>query len=106
MTKPEQTESSGTKGAKAPGDCAGVNVELDFSTFVVSIGTSAMVGLGLAENPETGGKSVDLDMAKQNIDILAMLCNKTRGNLSGEEEKLLKTLLYDLRIAYVRHQKG
>lgn len=80
----------------------GMPIDLDFSTFVVSIGTSALVGLGLADNPETGGRVVDLELAKQNIDILAMLCQKTQGNLDASEEKLLRTMLYDLRMAYVK----
>ena len=79
--------------------------EMDFSTFVVSIGTSALVGLGVAENPETGGKQLDLELAKQNIDILSMLCAKTKGNLTEAEGKLLHTMLYDLRMAYVQATK-
>lgn len=79
------------------------HVELDFSTFVVSLGTSALVNLGMAPNPETGQPSpVDLPMAKQNIDILEILHRKTKGNLTEEEKKILDTLLYDLRMAFVR----
>ena len=89
------------RDASARKQCA-TNVDLDFSTFIVSIGTTALVGLGLAANPENGQTGVDLDMAKQNIDILAVLCDKTHGNLSEAEDKLLQNLLYDLRLAYVR----
>ena len=87
--------------ADAKRRCA-ANVDLDFSTFIVSVGTTALVGLGLAEHPEGGETSVDLVMAKQNIDILAILCDKTHGNLNEAEDKLLQNLLYDLRLAYVR----
>lgn len=98
-TSPEAEAAEAAKAAKRG---CGVPVDLDFSTFVVSIGTSALVGLGMAENPETGTRSVDLDLAQQNIDILAMLCHKTQGNLDDAESKLLRTMLYDLRLAFVK----
>ena len=78
------------------------NIELDFSTFVVSLGTSALVNLGMAPDPETGASSVNLPMAKQNIDILEILHRKTKGNLTEDEKKILDTLLFDLRMAFVR----
>lgn len=73
---------------------------LDFGGFIVSLGTSCMVNLGKHENPETGRLETDLEAAQQVIHILQMLQHKTRGNLSVEEEKLLATLLFDLREAY------
>lgn len=89
---------------KPKGECR-PSPDMDFSTFVVSIGTSALVGLGLADNPETGRKHLDIELAKQNIDILAMLCGKTKGNLSEAEGKLLHSMLYDLRMAFVEATK-
>lgn len=74
---------------------------LDFSTFIISLSTSAMMHLG--ETPLPGGGSIktDLPLAQQTIDILAMLGDKTKGNLTDDEAKLLKQLLYDLRLRYV-----
>lgn len=74
--------------------------DIDFSTFVLSLSTSAMIHLGEAETPD-GGKQVDLQLAKQTIDILGILRDKTRGNLTEDEDKLLGGLLYDLRVRYV-----
>lgn len=83
-------------------DCPGTHVPMDFSTFVLSVGTSALVALGRAPQPEDGALRVDLPMAKQNIDILCMLREKTKGNLSAEEQHLLETLLYDLRMGFIQ----
>jgi len=79
--------------------------EINFSTFVFSLNASALVNLGEIENPGTGKKEKNLPLAKQTIDILGMLEEKTRGNLNDEEANLLKSILYDLRLNYVR-KKG
>ncbi|WP_428268569.1 DUF1844 domain-containing protein [Haliangium sp.] len=77
---------------------------MDFSTFVLSLGSSAMVNLG--ELPPLDGDEpiCDLAAAKQIIDILGILEEKTRGNLDDSEEKLIQSLLYDLRVQYVDAQ--
>jgi hypothetical protein len=74
--------------------------EIDFSTFILSLSTSAMVHLGEAPHPD-GAKHKDLMLAKQTIDIIGLLKQKTEGNLTDEEAKLLSDLLYDLRLRYV-----
>jgi hypothetical protein len=79
---------------------------MDFSTFVLSLGSSAMVNLGQVPVPDGGEKLFDLAAAKQIIDILALLEEKTRGNLEDAEEKLLRSLLYELRIQFVDAQKA
>jgi hypothetical protein len=79
---------------------------LDFSTFVMSLGSSAMVNLGQIPPPEETEPRADLPAAKQIIDILGILEEKTRGNLDDSEAKLLKSLLYDLRVCYVDAQRG
>ncbi len=79
--------------------------KIDFSTFIFSLNSSVLVQLGLLEDPGTGKKEKNLPLAKQTIDIIAMLEEKTKGNLSGDEENLLKSMLYDLRILYVK-EKG
>lgn len=76
--------------------------EINFSTFVVSLNASALLHLGAIEDPTTGQMNKNLSMAKQTIDILHLLEEKTVGNLSTEETNLLKNILYDLRIIYVK----
>ena len=76
---------------------------IDFYTFVLSLGSSAFVHLGDAPHPETGQPvEPDLLVAKQTIDILAMLRDKTKGNLTSEEERFLETLLADLQLRFVQ----
>lgn len=75
---------------------------IDFYTFVLSLGSSAFVHLGDAPHPETGEiAEANLLLAKQTIDILSMLAEKTRGNLTEEEARFLENLLTDLRLRYV-----
>jgi hypothetical protein len=75
---------------------------IDFSTFVLSISTTAFYQMGLVEDPSTGEKAApDLLLARQTIDTLEMLRDKTRGNLDEEESKLFDSLLYDLRMRFV-----
>lgn len=79
--------------------------EMNFSTFVVSLNASALMHLGLMEDPIQGEKVKNLELGKQTIDILVMLEEKTKGNLSSEEEQLLQNILYDLRINYVKQSQ-
>jgi len=79
--------------------------EITFSTFIFSLNTSVLVHLGIIEDPATDKKAKNLLIAKQTIDILGMLEEKTRGNLDKDEENMLKNILYDLRILYVK-EKG
>jgi hypothetical protein len=78
--------------------------KIDFSTFVLSINSSALVQLGLIEDPVGGQKTKNLPLAKQTIDLLAMLEEKTRGNLTSDEENILKNILYELRMLYVKER--
>ena len=77
---------------------------LDFSTFVLSIIGSAYVHLGDAPNPE-GQSEQDMELARQDLDLLGILHEKTKGNLSGEEERLLDQALFDLRARFVEITK-
>ncbi|MBU3947979.1 MAG: DUF1844 domain-containing protein [Proteobacteria bacterium] len=79
--------------------------EINFPTFIMSLNASALMNLGLFENPATGEKEKNHDLAKQTIDILSMLEEKTKGNLSKDEERMLRSILYDLRIIYVKEKK-
>lgn len=74
---------------------------IDFTTFLVSLGSSAFVHLGDAPHPETGKPEVNLPLAHQTIDLLALLREKTRGNCTPEEDQVFETLLTDLRLRYV-----
>lgn len=75
--------------------------EIDFTTFCISLGSSAFVHLGEVPHPESQAVAENLVLAKQTIDLLGMLQAKTRGNLTPEEDKLLEHLLLDLRLRYV-----
>ena len=75
---------------------------INFATFIFSLNSSALVQLGMMEDPMTGEKTENLPLAKQTIDILSMLEEKTRGNLDADEAAMLKNILYDLRIHYVK----
>jgi hypothetical protein len=80
---------------------------IDFYTFVLSLGSSAFMYLGDAPHPETGeAMKANLPLAKQTIDLLDMLREKTRGNLTPEEEKFMENLLMDLRLRYVSKASG
>lgn len=74
---------------------------VDFATHVISLASSAMVALGKMPAPGTDDIVTDLDTARYLIDVIGMLEVKTRGNLDESEEKLIQSLLYDLRVAFV-----
>jgi hypothetical protein len=76
-------------------------LDINFSTFVISLSTQVLVHLGEIPNPIDAQTAVDLGAAKQLIDILGMLKDKTRGNLDASESSLLEGILYDLRLRYV-----
>ena len=78
----------------------------DFSTFILSLGSSALIHLGEVEPPGENAKRRDLPMAKHTIDLLTLLREKTQSNLTPEEDKLLQSLLYDLRLRYVEAVKA
>ncbi len=76
--------------------------KIDFSMFIFSLNSSVLVHLGILDDPATGKKTKNLAAAKQTIDILGMLEEKTRGNLTDQERDMLRHILYDLRMIYVR----
>jgi len=79
--------------------------QIDFATFVLSLSHSALMHLGEAPDPETNETQVSLPLAKQDIDLLGLLEEKTKGNLTGDEERLLAQVLFDLRMRYVERSK-
>jgi hypothetical protein len=79
--------------------------KVDFATFILSLSHSALMHLGEAPHPETGGITKNLPLARQTIDLIAMLEEKTKGNLTGDEERIVGQILYDLRMRYVELSK-
>ncbi|OGP88624.1 MAG: hypothetical protein A2157_04625 [Deltaproteobacteria bacterium RBG_16_47_11] len=76
--------------------------EINFMNFLLSISTSALIQLGEIPDPGTKQPVKQLPLAKQTIDLIGMLKEKTQGNLTPEEEKLIEHILYDLRMRYVK----
>ncbi|OGR14443.1 MAG: hypothetical protein A2277_16210 [Desulfobacterales bacterium RIFOXYA12_FULL_46_15] len=75
--------------------------KVDFSSFILSLYSSGLVQLGKVEDPSTGKKAKNLELAKHTINMIAMLEEKTKGNLTEDEKNLLKALLTEIRIAFV-----
>ena len=80
--------------------------EVDFSAFLLSLATTGMVHLGEIPEPATGQKTENLTAARQMINILAILKDKTSGNLTAEENHLLESLLYELRMKFLEKSKA
>src|SRR4030042_160461 len=76
--------------------------EINLTNFLLSLSTSVLIQLGEVQDPMTHQIEKNLPIAKQTIDLLGMLREKTKGNLTPDEEKLFENLLYDLRMRYVR----
>ena len=74
---------------------------VDFATHVISLASSAMIALGQMPGPDSEDIAVDLETARYLIDVIGMLETKTRGNLDESESRLVQSLLYDLRVAFV-----
>ena len=77
----------------------------DFATLVLSLGSSAVMYLGHEDGPDGKKTQRNLPMAKHAIDLLTVLEEKTKGNLSSEEDQILESLLFDLRLRYVEAMK-
>ncbi len=93
----EQTDSSKEKETES--------FQIDFSTFIMSLTSSAFYHLGDMPDPSTGKKEVNLPAVQQTIDMLVMLREKTKGNLKEDEEKLIEQLIYELQVKYVAKTK-
>lgn len=91
---------------KQTGQSQYIMPEANFTTFILSLNSSALVHLGQHADPATGATAKNLPVAKQTIDVLAMLEEKTQGNLTDEERRLLTNALYELRLLYVKETEG
>jgi hypothetical protein len=101
---PQVTEN--TTGNPTEQESAGHLPELDFSSFILSLATTAQMGLGNMPNPQTNQSAQNLPVAKQMIDMLGLLKDKTKGNLTEDEQGLLDSILFNLRMQYVRTAEG
>lgn len=107
-TQAQAEKEQHSKTAQAAGKQAKQDAErgplppASFTLLVISLTAQVRICLGDIEDPATGQKQVDLELAKHNIDLLGMLEEKTQGNLSEQEKKLLDSVLYELRMRYVQ----
>ncbi len=83
----------------------GQNLEANFSTLILSIGSSAAMSLGIAPNPMNGKIEKNLEVARFNIELLRMLRQKTLNNLSADEQKFLDSVTNDLQLKFVQNSK-
>lgn len=101
----EEPPTAGEKRVEAQNESSDDLPGLNFSTFVISLSTQALMHLGQIPDPITGKVASDFPVAKQMIDIIGMLGEKTRGNLDPGEQQLMEDVLYDLRMRYVEAVK-
>jgi hypothetical protein len=105
--EPQEAEEKATEEQAAPGEGETAAEEeqlpgVNFATFIFSLSSSALLHFGEIPDPASGEKTKNLPMAKHTIDLLAMLEEKTQGNLTSDEEQLFKNILYDLRMRYIK----
>lgn len=81
-------------------------IPLSFSSFVTSLGIQALVKMGELKPPDAQKVELDLESARETIDLLLLLKDKTRGNLTSEEETLLSSLIADLQMKFVQHKSS
>ena len=99
--KRDETGSQGFTLGDPPEQAPGGLPRIDFSTFTLSLATSALFHMGMTEGPDGAKGETNLPLARQTIDTLELLQEKTQGNLTDEEAKLLQSVLYELRMAFV-----
>lgn len=83
------------------GEAMAAERQVDFTTFLFGLASTALIHLGAAPHPETQTTQVDLVLARESLELLGLLRTKTRGNLTTEEEKVFDELLADLRLRFV-----
>jgi hypothetical protein len=101
----EETAGGGKKSSSHDRKSANELPEINFASFIISLSSSALFLLGDIPDPATNQTQRNLPLAKQTIDILGLLKEKTVGNLERDETQLLESLLYDLRMRYVAELK-
>ena len=103
LDQDSQAEANKTDPAKE--QASSKPFKIDFSTFIMSLTSSAFYHLGDIADPETGKTETNLPAVQQTIDMLIMLKEKTQGNLNEEEGKLLEQLIYELQMKFVAKTK-
>jgi hypothetical protein len=106
---PDPTASSPrivSPGSASQGPPAAPQGAPDLQGLFIMLASSALVNLGEAADPETGERVLDLEQAKEAIDLLSLLRVKTEGNRTDQESHLLEEMLYDLQLRFVRAAKG
>jgi len=93
---PEEAAAAESAAAGQPGP------PVTFPTFILSLHASALINLGLIPGPAGGEPEVRLELARESIDLLEVLQEKTKGNLTQDEDKLFTNVLYELRMAYLQ----
>ena len=93
-------------GSASPGPAAPPQAGPDLQGLFIMLASSALVNLGEAADPETGERVLDLEQAREDIDLLSLLRVKTEGNRTEQESHLLEEMLYDLQLRFVRAAKG
>ncbi|MBI2881625.1 MAG: DUF1844 domain-containing protein [Candidatus Tectomicrobia bacterium] len=105
VRKPKPAAETGTAeaatGRASKGQPQGAAPQMDFSGLIVWLANMALINMGLIPDPVEGKPEIRLDAARQTIDILAILQEKTRGNLDQEEDRLLREILSEVRLRYV-----
>jgi hypothetical protein len=112
-------ESTASGGTEAPGPAASqpaeepapdfaqdAHIPANFSSFVISMGSSALMLMGEQLSPQQPSLPVNLPQAKEIIDLLSMLEEKTRGNLTSDEQGVLEDMLYALRMKFISLSSG
>lgn len=99
--EPAGTENQPPSQESAPPGEADKRPSIDFPSYILSYYTQGLVLLGEVPNPYTNKKEEDVEAARHTVDILSMLEQKTKGNLSKEEAQLLESVLYELRIKFM-----
>ncbi|MEK6690926.1 MAG: DUF1844 domain-containing protein [Nitrospirota bacterium] len=101
----EESSDKASEKAEVKDKVEGTLPQVDFSSFIFSLSTSALIHFGAIPDPITKKTEKNIVMARQTIDLLGILKDKTKGNLTKEEEELLTNILYDLRMIYVKESK-
>jgi len=100
MTDEKRGETFVMRGEADPASSA-----IAFNTFIIGLASTTLIHLGEAANPDTGRTERNLELARESLELLSLLREKTRGNLTEEEDKLFATVLTDLRLRYVEASK-
>jgi hypothetical protein len=104
--EPQKMQESPAPDRKPETHYNGEARHIDLSTLVMSFATSAIVAMGKAPDPHSGQVFQDFAIAQQNIDIITLLHEKTKGNRTREEDNLFEGVLYELRMLFVEAKKG